>query len=266
MPSSAVFDGAAGSYDRTFTNTFLGRLLRARVWDLLAETAQPGERVLELACGTGEDAVWLAEQGVQVVATDGSAEMVATAAEKVRRNDLSEQIELRQLSLQTLASGKPVVEDEPLFDGVFSNFGGLNTVGTWRPLADALARRVRPGGWTVLVVMGPICPWEIGWHLLHLKPGTALRRWRAAVPVRVGAATIPVWYPPPGRLRRAFAPWFRGRALYSLGFWLPPSYLGHLPERWPRLFRLLDGFERRMARRLAGWGDHYVLVLQREAL
>jgi hypothetical protein len=169
------------------------------------------------------------------------------------------------MSLQTLASGNPVVEDEPLFDGVFSNFGGLNTVGTWRPLADALARRVRPGGWTVLVVMGPICPWEIGWHLLHLKPGIALRRWRAAVPVRVGAATIPVWYPSPGRLRRAFAPWFRGLALHSLGFWLPPSYLGHLPERWPRLFRLLDGFEQRMARRMAGWGDHYVLVLQREA-
>lgn len=50
---------------------------------LLVETAQtlkPG-RVLDLACGTGRNAVWLAEHGWQVTAVDGSA----AAIEAVRR-------------------------------------------------------------------------------------------------------------------------------------------------------------------------------------
>ena len=44
-----------------------------------------GERVLELNCGTGEDAVHLARRGVRVLATDNSPRMLAAARSKIAR-------------------------------------------------------------------------------------------------------------------------------------------------------------------------------------
>ena len=78
----AVFDTFAETYDDDFTHSLLGRLLRPRVWDILAQHFTAGQHILELTCGTGEDAVWLARRGVHVTATDGSAEMVKKAKAK----------------------------------------------------------------------------------------------------------------------------------------------------------------------------------------
>jgi ubiquinone/menaquinone biosynthesis C-methylase UbiE len=74
----AAFDVFAPTYDVDFTQTRLGKMLRGRVWQVLERYFSPGDHVLELACGTGEDACWLAEWGIRVTATDGSAEMVET--------------------------------------------------------------------------------------------------------------------------------------------------------------------------------------------
>lgn len=261
MIDAAAFDSVAADYDDTFTHTRLGRILRRRVWQLLTPQLRPGMRVLELACGTGEDALWLARQGITVLATDGAPGMVQVTRKKARQAGLLDAIDVRPYPLQELATGLPPWVTG--LDGVFSNFGGLNTVGQWRPLARALAGRVQPGGWALLVVMGPICPWEIAWHLLHGQLRRARRRLRQPARAQVGGHTIPVWYPSPGQLTRAFSPWFRPDHLSSLGLWLPPTYLGHLVDRWPLPAAALNRLEEATARYTGGWGDHYVLLLRR---
>jgi hypothetical protein len=150
------------------------------------------------------------------------------------------------------------------FDGVFSNFGGLNTIGEWRSLAATLAEIVRPGGTVILVPMGPFCPWEIGWYLAHGQPRQAFRRFSGnGVPAKIGEAIIPIWYPPAGRLRADFVTWFTHLTTQSLELWLPPSYLDHFVNRWPGLFRRLNRFEEATARLTGGWGDHYIIVFRR---
>lgn len=259
----AAFDAFAEAYDDDFTRSCLGQLLRPRVWHILARHFSPGQHVLELACGTGEDALWLAQQGVHVTATDGSAEMVSKARAKAGERGRGS-IEVKQLSLQeiiNLHAERPITN---LFDGVFSNFGGLNTISEWRPLAEALAEIVRPGGKVILAPMGPLCPWEILWHLGHGQPKTALRRFaRRGAPAKIGETIIPIWYPAVGRLRADFSPWFYQVSTESLGLWLPPSYLDHWVDRWPRLFGWLNQFEQKTARFTGGWGDHYVVVFER---
>ncbi|MCI0393712.1 MAG: class I SAM-dependent methyltransferase [Chloroflexi bacterium] len=260
----AAFDNFAGDYDASFTQSLLGKMWRRRVWRRLAKHFTAGQRVLELACGTGEDAVWLAQQGVQVTATDGSAEMIRIATEKAHQAGVDGRITAVQLALQELTTNhQPSTTNHQLFDGAFSNFGGLNTIGDWRPLAGALAEIVRPGGKLILVPMGPFCPWEIGWHLLHGQARVAFRRLGGRAKARIGPAAIPVWYPPAGRLRRDFAPWFRHLCTESLGLWLPPSYLEHLLKRWSGLFGRLNRLEEATARLTGGWGDHYLMVLER---
>ncbi|MGH2537393.1 MAG: class I SAM-dependent methyltransferase, partial [Candidatus Promineifilaceae bacterium] len=262
LVSATAFDALAAGYDAEFSHSPLGRLLRPRVWRRLAGYFGPGDHLLELACGTGEDGLWLARRGVRVSATDSSAGMLAQARAKAQAAGLDERIRLRQLSLQEAAAGGLAGAEAP-FDGALSNFGGLNTLGEWRPLAAALAAVVRPGGVAVLVPMGPICPWEIAWNLGHLRPRAALRRWRRPATARIGAAEIPVWYPAAGRLRRDFGPWFRHLSTESLGLWLPPTHLAGPVVRRPALLALLDWLDRACGRLAAGWGDHYILALER---
>lgn len=258
----SAFDAFANNYDTNFTYSTLGQLLRPRVWEKLAEHFALGQSILELTCGAGEDAVWLAKRGVWVTATDGSAKMVQAARAKAEAAGLSAQVATAQVSLQQIIEGKFACPEDK-FDGVFSNFGGLNTIGDWAALAESLAKMVKPGGKVILVPMGPVCPWEIAWHLLHGQAKVAFRRFGQTAPAKIGQAIIPIWYPSAGRLRRDFAPWFEPLQTESLGLWLPPSYLDHFVNRWPDFFAQLNRFEKLMARLTHDWGDHYIIIFQR---
>ena len=300
MIDSTAFDAFASDYDDSFTHSQLGEWLRPRVWQHLSRHFQPGDRILELACGTGEDALWLAQHGIHVTATDGSAEMVRVAAAKATRASLSDKVQVYQLSLQELSEQSAVSSQQstvtsdqlpvnssqftihnsqftipqslslsvsqslnlPPFSGILSNFGGLNTIEDLRPLAQALAPLVQPDGKAILVPMGPVCPWEVSWYGLHGDMSRALRR-RGRAQAKIGDTHIPIWYPSARQVREAFAPWFRPLQTESLGFWLPPSYLEHLVHRWPRLFQTLNRLDQATASWWRGWGDHVIIVLEK---
>jgi hypothetical protein len=53
---AAAFDERAAGYDADFTNTPLGSALRTLVWARLDRVFTGAQRVLDLGCGTGEDA------------------------------------------------------------------------------------------------------------------------------------------------------------------------------------------------------------------
>jgi SAM-dependent methyltransferase len=252
---SAPFDSLAAEYDAGFTRTGLGLRLRRAVWRRLDVLFSPGDRVLELACGTGEDAVHLAERGVQVLATDASPEMVRVAREKVAQRGLT--VEVRQLAVEELDT-----LDAPPFDGVLSNFGGLNCVADLASLGKALALRVRPGGLAVLCVMGPLVPWEWAWFLGHGQPAKAFRRLtRGGVDWR----GLRIRYPSIRVLRKAFGPAFRMRRAAALGAFLPPSYAEDWASRHPALLDRLDRWERRLETvpPLPWLADHYLIELER---
>ncbi|HEV3073806.1 MAG TPA: class I SAM-dependent methyltransferase [Thermoanaerobaculia bacterium] len=229
-----------------------------------------GDRVLELACGTGEDAVHLGRHGVRVVATDASPGMVAAARRKVEAAGLQDLVEVRQLALEELSrlGGQGPAPLAPLapfaggppFDGAFSSFGGFNCIA--RGPARDLAALLRPGARVLLCVMGPLVPWEWGWFLLRGQPGKALRRLRPG-----GAAWrgMVIRYPSIGAMRRAFAPEFQARRTAAIGALLPPTYAEPWAARHPRLLARLDRWERRWETMppLPWLADHYLLELER---
>src|SRR5688500_14398594 len=72
------FDHIASAYDSAFTKTAIGQLQRKRVWRYI-ETIMPqlrGFEMLELNCGTGDDAILFGDKGFNIVATDISSEML----------------------------------------------------------------------------------------------------------------------------------------------------------------------------------------------
>ena len=273
----AVFDALAAGYDASFTATPLGALLREAVHRRLDARFQPGDRVLELGCGTGEDAFHLAQRGVSVLATDASAAMVEEARQKnphvhvgathaspfprpgeaclaPTRQPSHGEVEIRQLAIEEISTLTGP------FDGAFSNFGGMNCVADLGAAAEALGTLLRPGAPLLLCVMGPVVPWEWLYYLGRGEPRKAFRRL-----ARAGVAWrgMTVRYPSIRSLRRTFAPWFRYERVAAVGALLPPTYLEAWTARHPRLLEGLAHWERKLERLLPGLADHYLMELVR---
>jgi SAM-dependent methyltransferase len=208
-------------------------------------------------CGTGEDAVWLARRGVEVLATDISPAMLRQAEDKAANSVTATRPRFRVLAWEDLGS-----LDEGLFDGLLSNFGGLNCVADLDVVARSAAARLRSGGVAMLCIMGPVVPGEWIWFGLRGEPAKAFRRLR-----RGGAewSGIPIRYPSIGRVRRAFSRDFRMLRVSAIGALLPPSYSEPLLGRFPALIRVLDAIERRCESiwPLPYLADHYLLELER---
>jgi len=227
------------------------------VWRRLDAVFQSGDRLLELNCGTGEDAVHLARRGVRVVATDSSPRMLEQARDKVVRAGLTGLVDVEYLAIEHLPSA--VARG---FDGVLSNFGGLNCVEDLALIARGASVVSRPGARVMLCVMGPTVPWEWAWYLGHGKPGKAMRRLR-----RGGVAWrgLTIRYPAIGTMRRAFAPGFVQRRVSAIGALLPPSYAETWADRHPKVLAALDRLERRAEAfpPLPWLADHYLIELER---
>jgi SAM-dependent methyltransferase len=254
---SAAFDALALDYDHSFTATPIGMLMRRVVWRRCAARFAPGARVLELNCGTGEDAVHLAQSGVRVLATDASQAMLEMAALKAARAGVSDRVSTVRLDLRSLQS-----LEVHGFDGLLSNFGGLNCLEHLQQLRRPLAARLRPGAAALLCVMGPCVPWEWCWFMLRGRPDKAFRRLRRGGVLWRGQR---IRYPTIGTLRRALAPDFQVTRVTAIGALLPPPYAAACWQRWPNLLARLDRWERRCETLppLPWLADHYLLELRR---
>ncbi|MDE1150334.1 MAG: class I SAM-dependent methyltransferase [Azospirillaceae bacterium] len=262
LPVAAAFDRFADDYDAGFAHSIPGRWLRHAVWHQVGAHVRPGMRVLDLGCGTGEDALWLAHAGARVTAADGSPAMLRVTVDKAARAGLADRIVPRQVDLN--APGDLFLADGGgPYDVVLSNFGALNCALDLAPLARALGRAVAPGGVLALVVMGRFCAWETAWHGARLHR-TAVRRWLGRATADIGGTTIPIRYWTPGDVARAFAPAFDAMSVHPVGLFLPPSDLFTGLVRNPRRLTRLMRWERRVgaSTALAGLADHHLTLLR----
>lgn len=94
--------------------------------------AQPGERVLDVGCGTGDHVAELRENGVIAAGIDASAEMIQRATDKFPGLPVTVG-DVRALGIANT------------FDSVFSN-ATLHWVLDAREAATEIARVLRPGG------------------------------------------------------------------------------------------------------------------------
>lgn len=268
IPPISPFDDLAADYDRSFTHTPLGRMMREAAWRRIDARFAAGDHVLELNCGTGEDAIHLAQRDVHVLATDASMAMVQVARDKVNRIGVQNRVTVHTLAIEEIVGSFQDLEGErpkyarSRFDGVLSNFGGLNCVSDWRMVSAGLAGCVRKGGFALLCLMGPRCAWEWGWFL---RQGEFQKAFRRRQPEGTYWRGMTIRYPSVTRMRRAFASEFRLVRVSAIGALLPPTYAAEWAARNPRILARLNIWERRLERLwpLVACADHYLLELER---
>jgi SAM-dependent methyltransferase len=262
-PAAALaFDRIADSYDELFSNSSVGRAQRTAVWECAQQILTPRSRLLELNCGTGEDAIHFAEQGFEVTGCDISHAMVEQARRKAFRASARDRIRFHVQATEAIAD-LPVRSP---FSGAFSNFSGLNCVKDLDALAKALAPMLLPGSPILLCFSTRYCLWEVVWFLLHADLSRARRRWSGYHETRLGGdVPIPIYYPTHRQIRDSFVQDFRLVAIYGIGITVPPSYVepwisGH-PELL-KIFQKVDAAIRKVPL-LRMSGDHMLLHFER---
>ncbi len=133
-----MFDGVAERYDRTNDVLSLGQTRRWRRAVAAAVAARPGERILDLAAGTGSSSVPFLDAGADVVACDFSLGMLAVGR---RHLPALEFPDLDFVGGDALAL--PFADEA--FDAVTISFGLRNVRDVAGALAE-LARVTKPGG------------------------------------------------------------------------------------------------------------------------
>ena len=134
-----------GAHDRVWSGRVNPRLAQA------VESVRPG-RALDLGCGEGADALWLADRGWRVVAVDVSDTALQRAAADARHRDLQRRIDFQR---HDLSDSFP----EGTFDLVTSHYlhspARLNREQVLRRAAEA----VTSGGLLLIVDHGGAPPW-----------------------------------------------------------------------------------------------------------
>jgi ubiquinone/menaquinone biosynthesis C-methylase UbiE len=258
------FDHIASSYDSSFTRTPIGQLQRKQVWHYLEKimVELKGLDILELNCGTGEDAVLFSEKGFNIVATDVSEEMLKVTQEKVQRYSMQNKISSHYLDLDSFDDSL----FEKKFDLVFSNFGGLNCINpqSMRKLLERLPAILAPGGRFVAVVMPKFCVWESIYFLLKFEFRNAFRRWTSSsVDANLQGALVKTWYFKPSQVKD-WATNFTVIDMKPIGIALPPSFLQAYFSKRRRLLIRLNSLEKRFGNwsSLSGMADHYLIDLK----
>jgi SAM-dependent methyltransferase len=272
MVLMSAFNSLAPTYDVDFTESPIARYLRRRVHERLLNHFHMGDTVLELGCGTGEDALLLGTQGINVIATDSSFAMLDIACTKTAHLP---NVSITRLDLNDLTAENTEYPDfsssfseASVVNGVFSNFGALNCLDRWDRLAAWLANHVKSGGIAAFGIMSPYCLWEMIWHGLHRDFRVTFRRLRREAEFQSGGKSLSIHYPTIRRLKRDFAPYFKLIHVEPLGFFLPPSDVYPIIEERPRLQKILMSGERNVAQLafLAPFADHYWIEFERTSV
>jgi SAM-dependent methyltransferase len=258
-----AFDRVAGDYDGPSGNNALIQRMRAQMWRMLTTTFAPGAQLLDLGCGTGIDAAYLAARGYSVLATDWSPAMVERTRARIAENGLGQRASACVLGIQDLHQ---LAGEE--FDGIYSDLGPLNCAPDLREAARACAALLRPGGHLVASVIGRICPWEIVYYLARARWERAFLRWRgAAVPVPLGGETVWTRYYTPRQFYGAFADHFALAHYRGLRLCAPPPYMLGIYRRLRPLCALADRLDDYagalpIARNA---GDHFLMIMTKRA-
>jgi len=264
------YDLISTSYDAVEAQNVVGQRLRNRMQQALFQSFGPGDRVLELGCGTGIEALALASRGVRVMATDISPKMVEWVEKKAEEAGLKD-LEARCLAAHEIDS--LVAEfGENGFDGAYSHGGVLNMDPDLGSVAGGLATLLRPRARFLCTVVNQASLFEILFYPMVLRPRKAFRRLGKDVPIPITRLpefrnfVVPTRFYSPARFLLSFTPLFRLRRLLGLQILLPPWNLAGYLERVGPITRFVEALEDRIADKppFREWGSVFLMELERE--
>ncbi|GAB5416846.1 MAG: hypothetical protein Crog4KO_17130 [Crocinitomicaceae bacterium] len=249
------FDAAAKTYDDTFTNTCVGEAQREQVWRYVDRHLSKFNNVLEVNCGTGEDAHRWDFRQKDVVATDISPEMLRVAQSKFP------ELHFKELDVTQIGAY------QYNFDTLFSNFGGLNCLSqeALRQFFGDVHTKLDSNGHLILVLMGKKCFWERFYFTCKAKLKEVTRRnTDECVKVNLDGDAVETWYFSPKDIKQLAAHHFDVVTVKPIGLFVPPSYLAPAFEKRKRMFSFLKKMDTIFTHSgFSNSADHFLVILKK---
>ncbi len=260
--TEAAFTRQSAVFDELYSGDTIINYKRERVREHVLKYLAPGASILELNAGTGEDAIFFAQNAFKVHATDLSAGMQQELKKKVEKKQLDSLISTEICSYTSLDE----LKNKGPYDLIFSNFAGLNCTGDLDKVLASFNGLLNPGGLVTLVILPKFCLWET---LLVFKGKfrIAFRRFfsKKGRKANVEGTGFKCWYYNPSYIVKRLKSNFRVLSIEGLCTTVPPSYIEGFAEKHPRAFKFLKEKEEKLKSRRP-WkyiGDYYIISLRK---
>ncbi len=252
-----AYDRNADQYDEFIKNNPNLSRMRQKVYEHVSAYLPQGSRILDLACGTGTDAIWFAQHGYTVHGVDISGDMLKRAIDKVRALGLEKQVTFEQRSYTDLSG----LQDQ--FDCTFSNFGGLNCVSNLSMVASQVRPMLRANALVIWALMPPFCLWESA-QALRGRFKLAVRRFSGKSMVHKEGLVYPVYYYTPRQVLFAWGPGFQSVSVKALSVITPPATNKDFGIKRPRAFEILSKLDDALEDQwpFKYWGDFTITTLR----
>ena len=258
---AAAFNSLAGQYDELFEHNRIIERLRQKIYSTIDFLVRPPAKILDINCGTGTDAIYLAKRGFTVVGVDLSTRMIAEASRKSQGSRNAHFIEGSYEDLDHVGANQ--------FDLVLSNFGGMNCTPNLSLVGAQVASKLKPGGYFVAVIMPSFSLWETLAYAYRGKIKEAFRRMKPeGTETQFYGNRFVVYYFSPNAVARALAPAFEVTETYALNVFSPPPHAWKIAARFPTLTPISERIDSVICHApfFRGIGDHSVIVLRKKAL
>lgn len=254
-----AFDNYAFDYDKHFTYSSIGKAQRNQVYRFTEEYVNGTNALLEINCGTGEDAVLFSTKVKRILGTDISSAMINVADKK--KGSIAN-IEFKCCNATEIDS----VTSEK-YDLVFSNFGGLNCLSEEELIQfrSALSSLVKTKTKLLFVIMGTKCTWERFYYFIKGK--TINRRLvKEGVNTTISGSSFTTYYYSPDAFFELFKDEYQLVDKKPIGLFIPPSYLQHFFRNKKLLLKPFVLLEQLLSRYSwqANYADHYLIVLEKK--
>lgn len=258
---NAAFSRQSPIFDQIDDENKLILWVRNRVHNEVLQNISAGAHMLELNCGTGIDALFFAQNGINVTATDNAEGMLQELNKKVINQKLEHKIKVQRCSFNELEN----LGNDIQYDYVFSNFGGLNCTNQLEKILADIDRLLKPGGKFTLVIMPKICLWEL---VMSLKGSFrfAFRRLKKdGVKAQVEGVIFDCFYYHPNFITKQLKESFNLISLKGLSITAPPPFVEQFIERFPRTFSILEKIENKICSYspFNAAGDHYMITMEK---
>lgn len=203
----SIYDEYSKMHDIIYSNPYISFMRSIERLIIGTYVRESSGIVLDIGCGTGIYAIYLAKRGFNVVCIDLSRKMLETAREKARRLHLENKIVFIQ------ADGAWLPFNEKIFDHVLAIFGAFNHTRYYRRGMRTVSKILKKNGYFIFSVLNK---WRIQYVTFLIKK-MKIKRLVISFKKPNGYISLPVSL----RKRRIYCHFFSPKELLDL---LKPNF------------------------------------------